>query len=46
MLGNAKFDTNTISQMTYAVVVEERDPADFAKEWVANNGDAVDSWLN
>ena len=46
MLGNANFDTDTISQMTYAVVVEKRDPADFAKEWVANNGDAVDNWLN
>jgi ABC-type proline/glycine betaine transport system substrate-binding protein len=32
--------------MTYAVVVEKRDPAEFAKEWVANNGDTVDSWLN
>ena len=46
MLANAKFDTDTISQMTYAVVVEKRDPADFAQEWVAGNGDAVDSWLN
>ncbi|MGB2165851.1 MAG: glycine betaine ABC transporter substrate-binding protein [Candidatus Puniceispirillales bacterium] len=46
MLGNANFDTDTISQMTYAVVVEKQDPAVFAKEWVANNGDAVDSWMN
>lgn len=46
MLGNANFDTDTISQMTYAVVVEKQDPAVFAKNWVANNGDAVDSWMN
>jgi len=45
LLGSAKFDTDTISQMTYAVVVEKQDPAVFAKDWVGKNGDAVDSWL-
>ena len=45
LLGSAKFDTDTISQMTYAVVVEKQDPAAFAKDWVSKNGDAVDSWL-
>jgi glycine betaine/proline transport system substrate-binding protein len=45
LLGNAKFDTDTISQMTYAVVVEKKDPGAFAKDWVGKNGDKVDSWL-
>ena len=38
-------DTNTVSAMTYALVVEKQDPADFAAKWVAENGDAVDAWL-
>ena len=45
LLGNAKFDTDTISQMTYAVVVDKKDPGAFAKDWVGKNGDKVDSWL-
>lgn len=46
MLGNVKLDTDTVSQMTYAVVVEKQDPADFARDWVSKNGNVVDSWLN
>jgi len=45
MLSKAAFDTSTISAMTYAVVVEKADPAEFAAKWVAENADAVDSWL-
>ncbi|NKC13263.1 MAG: amino acid-binding protein [Gammaproteobacteria bacterium] len=45
MLANVKLDTDTVSTMTYALVVEKQDPADFAKKWVVENGKLVDSWL-
>lgn len=45
MLANVKFDTDTISAMTFALVVEEQDPAEFAAKWVADNASTVDSWL-
>lgn len=45
LLANANFDTETISAMTYALVVEKQDPEEFARSWVAENEDAVLSWL-
>ncbi|MEM7172002.1 MAG: glycine betaine ABC transporter substrate-binding protein [Pseudomonadota bacterium] len=45
MLSNVKLDTDTVSQMTFALVVEKQDPAEFARSWVDNNQDVVDSWL-
>ena len=45
LLSKVKLDTDTVSSMTYALVVEKQDPADFAKKWVADNGKLVDSWL-
>lgn len=45
LLANAKFDTETISNMTYALVVEKQDPEEFAQKWVAENEDAVLSWM-
>ncbi len=45
MLANVKLDTNTVSAMTYALVVEKQDPAEFAAKWVADNSATVDSWL-
>jgi glycine betaine/proline transport system substrate-binding protein len=45
MLSQVKLDTETVSAMTYALVVEKQDPAEFAKKWVADNADKVDSWL-
>lgn len=46
MLSQVKLDTNTVSAMTYALVVDKMDPAEFAKQWLADNADTVDSWLN
>ncbi|WP_282606101.1 glycine betaine ABC transporter substrate-binding protein [Pelagibius sp. Alg239-R121] len=46
VLAKVKLDTNTVSAMTYALVVEKQDPEDFAKKWVSENGTLVDSWLN
>ncbi|MCY3873696.1 MAG: amino acid-binding protein [Rhodobacteraceae bacterium] len=45
LLSKVKFDTDIVSGMTYALVVEKQDPADFAKTWVANNADMVERWL-
>lgn len=45
LLSNVKLDTDTVSAMTYALVVEKQDPAEFAKKWVAENSSIVDSWL-
>jgi len=45
MLSKVNFDTDTISAMTFALVVEEQDPAEFAAKWVADNASVVDGWL-
>ena len=45
MIANVDLDTDTVSAMTYALVVEKQDPADFAAKWVAENGARVDGWL-
>ncbi len=45
MLSKVKLDTDTVSAMTYALVVEKQDPAEFAKKWVSENGATVDAWL-
>ncbi len=45
MLSKVKLDTDTVSAMTYALVVKKEDPAEFAKKWVAENGKIVDAWL-
>ncbi len=45
MLSKVKLDTDIVSAMTYALVVEKQDPAEFAAKWVADNASTVDSWL-
>jgi len=45
LLSKVKLDTDIVSAMTYALVVEKADPEEFAKSWVAANGKTVDSWL-
>ncbi|MGI9374153.1 MAG: glycine betaine ABC transporter substrate-binding protein [Hyphomicrobiales bacterium] len=45
LLSQVKLDTDTVSAMTYALVVEKQDPAEFAKKWVGENSSTVDSWL-
>jgi len=45
LLSKVKLDTNIVSTMTYALVVEKQDPAEFAKKWVADNASLVDTWL-
>ncbi len=45
MLSKVKLDTDTVSKMTYALVVDKQDPADFARKWVAANAKTVEKWL-
>ena len=45
MLANVSLDTDTVSTMTFALVVEKQDPAEFAAKWVEENADTVESWL-
>ncbi|MEO0328547.1 MAG: glycine betaine ABC transporter substrate-binding protein [Pseudomonadota bacterium] len=45
LLSQVKLDTDVVSKMTFALVVEKEDPAEFAKKWVDENGSLVDSWL-
>jgi len=45
MLSKVALDTSIVSSMTYALVVEKEDPAEFAAKWVEENAEIVDSWL-
>ncbi len=45
LLSKVKLDTDTVSSMTYALVVEKQDPAAFAQKWVADNSKLVETWL-
>ena len=45
MLENVKLDTDLVSAMTYAVVVDKVDNAEYAAQWVQDNADLVNSWL-
>lgn len=44
-LANIQLDTDTVSNFAFEIAGNERDPAEVAKEWVANNSDRVDGWL-
>jgi len=44
-LANVTLDTDAVSRMTFALVVDKQDPLEFAKTWVAQNEDRVLSWL-
>ncbi|WP_299843033.1 glycine betaine ABC transporter substrate-binding protein [uncultured Roseovarius sp.] len=46
MLSNVKFDTDTVSAMTYALVIDKQEPLAYAEEWVAANEDAVLGWMS
>lgn len=46
MLSNMKLDTDTVSAMTYALVIDGKEPAAYAEEWVGANEDAVLGWMS
>ena len=45
MLGNVDLDTETVSAMTHALVIDKQEPLTYAREWVAANEDQVLGWL-
>lgn len=42
---NMKVTTDDVSDWTFALVIDKKDPAEYAKEWVKNNEDLVLGWL-
>ena len=44
-LKNITMDADTMSTWTHQVVVDEREPADLVREWIASNSARVDGWL-
>lgn len=46
MLANMKLDTDTVSAMTFALVIEGKEPLAYAEEWVGANEDAVLGWMS
>ena len=42
---NMKLDTDIVSAMTYALVIDKADPEEYANQWVSENEDRVLSWL-
>ncbi len=45
MLANASFNTDQVSDMTFALVIDGKEPLAYAEEWVAANEDAVLGWM-
>lgn len=39
-----RLDVDMVTDMTYSLVVERRDPSAFAAEWVSENSDRITSW--
>lgn len=44
MLENVELEADTISAMTYALIVERTEPEVFAADWIRDNGDRVATW--
>jgi glycine betaine/proline transport system substrate-binding protein len=43
-LSAIQFDVDMVTDMTYAMVVEHRDPGEFATEWVSDNRERISAW--
>jgi len=46
VLANVNLTTDQVNGMVYALAVEGKDAADYAREWVGENAELVDSWFN
>lgn len=46
MLGNVQLTTEQVNAIVFALSVDGKDPAEFAREWVDANTDLVDGWFN
>lgn len=45
ILNNVKLTTDQVTEMVFAITIEKQDPVAYAKKWVKENADLVDSWL-
>lgn len=45
LFANAAWTTEEVSDMTFALVIDKKEAADYAKDWVAANEDRVIGWL-
>ncbi|WP_171180526.1 glycine betaine ABC transporter substrate-binding protein [Ruegeria sp. HKCCD8929] len=45
MLSKVSLETDTLSEWTYALAVENQDPSAFAAKWIEDNVTTVDSWF-
>jgi glycine betaine/proline transport system substrate-binding protein len=45
LLDAISLDTETVSRMSYALVIERKEPGAFAREWVDAHDDVVASWV-
>lgn len=45
MLAKVSLDTDMLSAMAYALVIEKQDPAEYATAWVEENAATVAGWL-
>ncbi len=46
VLAKVALTTEQVNTIVYALSVEGKDPEVFARAWVAENAELVDSWLN
>ncbi|MDO6757816.1 glycine betaine ABC transporter substrate-binding protein [Phaeobacter inhibens] len=46
VLSKVNLTSDQVSAMVYALIVDEMDAEVFARKWVEENADQVDSWLN
>ncbi len=44
LLSAIRLDVDTVSEMTYAIVVDGIPAADFARQWVKDNAERIDAW--
>ena len=43
---NMKLTTDEVSAMTYALVIDKKDPVEYAKDWVAAHEADVLGWIS
>ncbi len=46
MLSNVAMTTEHVNAIVFALSVDGQDPTEFARKWIEENGDLVDSWFN
>lgn len=46
MLGNVQLTTEQVNAIVFALSVDGKDPAEYAREWIDANADLVDGWFN